>query len=87
MMEELSMETLDLLAELDDKRKNAKTIALLARRMDYPKRKIEKMIAKAREELEDSDILIMHNGHGGYYTQKRVDNDDDERQSLLSMFG
>lgn len=87
-MKEISFETLDLLATLGNGRKNAKPIVLLARQMDVTKRKVLKMIATARDELEDSNILIMNTGHGSYYKQEAIGNDSErESDSLLSMFG
>lgn len=87
MTKDISFETLDLLAELEEGQRNAKPIALLARRLDVPKRKIVKMINQAREELSDTTTLIMNNGRGGFYLQEvQDDGDDSEVQSLLQLF-
>lgn len=84
MTEDISFETLDLLATLGNGRKNAKPVALLARQMDVPKRKVLKMIDRARDELEDTTTLIMNTGHGAYYLQEAVV--DGQREDLSPLF-
>lgn len=88
MTKDISFETLDLLAELEEGQRNAKPIALLARRLDVTKKKVIKMINKARDELEDTDTLIMNNGRGGFYLGEvqHGDGKDPDIQSLLQMF-
>ena len=85
----VAIETLDLLATLGIGRKNAKPIALLARQMDTTKKNVQKMITKARAELEDTDQLIMNTGHGSYYLEEvqHGDSEDSHFQSLLQLFG
>ena len=88
MSKDVSFETLDLLATLGIGRKNAKPIALLARQMDTTKKNVQKMITKARAELEDTDQLIMNTGHGSYYLEvQHGDSEDSHIQSLLQLFG
>lgn len=89
MSKDVSFETLDLLATLGIGRKNAKPIALLARQMDTTKKNVQKMITKARAELEDTDQLIMNTGHGSYYLEEvqHGNSEDSHIQSLLQLFG
>lgn len=87
MTKDISFETLDLLAELEEGQRNAKPIALLARRLDVSKRHVVKMIKHAREELSDTTTLIMNNGRGGFYLgEVQADGDDPEVESLLQLF-
>ena len=84
MTDDISFETLDLLATLGNGRKNAKPVALLARQMDISKRNVLKIIAHAREELENTTTLIMSSGHGGFYLQEAVA--DGQNEELLELF-
>ena len=86
MNDDISFETLDLLATLGEGRKNAKPIALIVRQMDVPKRKVLKMIDRAREELKDTTMLIMNTGHGAYYTQEVANASRVEEEPLLPLF-
>ena len=83
MTEDISFETLDLLATLGNGRKNSKPVALIARQMDISKRRVLKIIDRAREELENTTTLIMSNGHGGFYLQEAMDG---QNQDLLELF-
>lgn len=87
-MKDVSFETLDLLAELEEGQRNAKPIALLARKLDVTKKKVIKMINNARNELCDTDVLIMNNGKGGFYIKEVEDGNskDPEVQSMLQLF-
>ena len=89
MTKDISFETLDLLATLGIGSKNAKPIALLARQMDITKKRVLKMIANARKELEDTDTLIMNNGRGGFYVGEvqHGGSEDEHIKSLLQLFG
>ena len=84
MTKDVSFETLDLLASLGNGQKNAKPIALLSRQMDIPKRKVLKIIERAREELSDTTTLIMNNGHGSFYLMDAIDGA--ENKDLLELF-
>lgn len=86
MNDDISFETLDLLSTLGMGRKNAKPVALIARQMDVPKRRVIKMIDCARMELEDTAMLIMNTGHGAYYTQEVANASRVEEEPLLPLF-
>lgn len=88
MTKDISFETLDLLAELEEGQRNAKPIALLARRLDVTKKKAVKMIDQARKKLEDTDTLIMSNDRGSFYLGEvqHGDGKDPDIQSLLQLF-
>lgn len=89
MTKDVSFETLDLVATLGIGRKNAKPIALLARQMDVTKKKVTKMIATAREELDGTDTNILHTNSGAFYIEEvqHGDSEDSHIQSLLQLFG
>lgn len=84
MTEDISFETLDLLTTLGNGRKNAKPLALIARQMDIPKRRVLKLIDRARTELENTNLLVMNNGHGGFYLMEAINGT--ENQELLELF-
>ena len=84
MTDDISFETLDLLSTLGEGRKNAKPLALIARQMDVSRRKVVKMIDRARDELENTTTLIMNTGHGAYYLQEAIA--DGQREDLSSLF-
>jgi len=86
-MNEHSFDVDDLLAELTIRQKGAKPIALLARHLDMPKKKVLKLIDKARDEIRNEGLLIVNNGSGSYYLMHKKENIPNEETSLLSMFG
>lgn len=87
-MAEHSMDVDSLLAELTLRQKGAKPIALLSRHLDMPKKKVLKLIDKAREELnaDGEGWLIMNNGNGSYYLMRQKEKTPNEETSLLSVF-
>ena len=84
MTEDISFETLDLLATLGNGRKNAKPVSLLARQMDIPKRRVLKIIQRARDELMNTNLLVMNNGNGSFYLMEAIDGAEGE--NLLEFF-
>jgi hypothetical protein len=54
-----------------------------------PKKKVLKLIDKAREELkaDGEGWLIMNNGNGSYYLMRQKEKTPNEETSLLSVFG
>lgn len=83
-----SFETEDLLAELEDDIYGARPVALLAHRLDMPKRKVTKLIQKARNEIRPDGLLIVDNGRGAFYLKGvKRDEPTEDSKPLLSMFG
>ena len=61
---------LDLMTELEYGKRRAKPLALIARHLDVPKRKVVKLLKQAREEAFPQGILIMNNGKDSYYLRQ-----------------
>ena len=71
-----SFDVLELLSELKFHKANAVPLIMLARNLDMPKRKVLKLINKARAELSPN-VLIMNNGRDSYYMKGSLYKDDE----------
>lgn len=90
MSNDVSFETEELLFELNRKRMNAMSVALIAAKLDCSKREVLKRIDKARMELQrvGSSVSIRNNGHGSYYLidTEEVAHDEQEKAAMLRLF-
>ena len=71
-----SFDVLELLSELKFHKANAVPLRMLARNLDMPKRKVLKLINKARVELSPN-VLIMNNGRDSYYMKGSLYKDNE----------
>ena len=73
MMEhmDISFDVEELLFELEGTgASSTKPASLLARHMDMPKRKVAKLVQKARDQISRYGLLIVQNDKGGYYLMR-----------------
>ena len=86
----MSFETEELLYELNYKRANAMSVALIAAKLDCSKREVMKRIKRAQMELKmiGSKTSILHTPNGSYYLydSEEAARDEQEKSTLLRLF-